>query len=138
MRLLGVDFGFKRIGIAVGESEVRIASPRHPLAASGALKKDAAAIAASAKSEEVDAVVIGLPVEESGNEGRMARICRSLADHLREDGLAVYFVDERYSSVQAELAMANAGLSVSEIKQRKDGEAACLILERYFDGETTD
>lgn len=138
MRLLGVDFGFARIGIAVGESEVRIANSRPPLSASGALKRDSDAIAALATSEEAIAVVLGLPIEESGNEGRMARVCRALAEHLRERGLTVYFVDERYSSVQAELAMANAGLSVRDRKQKKDGESACLILERYFDGQTTD
>ena len=137
MRLLGIDFGFKRIGVAIGESEVGIVTPRSAIAASGGLKADAKTIAALARKEEVKAIVLGLPVEETGNEGRMARICRTLAQHLTDLGETVHLVDEKYSSIEAEQVLAEAGLKPSQWKEHKDSEAAGLILERYFNGEAT-
>jgi putative Holliday junction resolvase len=135
MRLLGIDFGFKRIGVAVAETEVGIVTPRAPFEASGALKRDAEAITLLAKREEVDAVVLGLPIEESGEEGRMARICRTLADHIAGNGIVVHLVDESMTSVQADGALRQDGLKASQRRKLRDGEAAALILERYLDGE---
>ncbi len=135
MRLLGIDFGFKRIGIAVAESEVGIVTPRPPMEASGTLKRDAEAISLLAKREEVDAVVLGLPIEESGEEGRMARICRTLAEHISGNGIVVHLVDESMTSVQADGALRQDGLKASQRRKLRDGEAAALILERYLDGE---
>ena len=137
MRLLGIDFGFKRIGIAVAETEVGIVTPRPPIAASGTLKIDATEIAKMAKREEVDAVIIGLPIEESGEEGRMARICRTLGEHISGNGVTVHLVDESMSSVQADKLLREDGLKASQRRKLKDGEAAALILERYLDEHAT-
>ena len=137
MRILGIDFGFKRIGVAVGESEFGIVNPRPVMLASGALKTDAATIARLARTEEVDAIALGLPIEESGEEGRMARICRTLAGHLEALGETVHLVNEIYSSREAENLLAEAGVKVGQRKALRDGEAASVILERYFDGQTT-
>jgi putative Holliday junction resolvase len=137
MRLLGIDFGFKRIGVAVAETEVGIVTPRSPMAASGTLKKDAEAIATLARREEACAVVLGLPVEESGEEGRMARICRTLAEHLAGNGILVHLVDESMTSVQADGTLRQEGLKASQRRKLRDGEAAALILERYLDAQTT-
>jgi len=137
MRLLGIDFGFKRIGVAVGETEVGIVTPRAPMAASGTLKKDADAITLLARREEVDAVVLGLPVEESGEEGRMARICRTLAGHIIGNGIQVHLVDESMTSVQADGTLREEGLKASQRRKLRDGEAAALILERYLDDQPT-
>lgn len=132
MRLLGVDFGFKRIGLAVVDSEVGLPSPRYALTASGKLKTDANVLNELAKKEQVEGIVIGLPIEPSGEEGRMARICRQLAGHLEALGRPVYLVDERLSSVEAERTLLDSGLKASERRKRRDAEAACLILERYL------
>ena len=134
---MAVDFGFKRIGLALGESEFRIATPRPAMTASGALKRDATALHAIARREEADAVVLGLPVEEDGQEGRMARICRALAGHLGEEGETVHLVNEVYSSLEAENTLAEAGVNISRRKDLRDGEAACVIVQRFFDGQTT-
>lgn len=131
MRLLGVDFGFARIGIAVAETEFGIVSARPALAASGTLKKDAKALADFAKKEQADQLVLGLPLED-GEEGKMARICRTLADAIRAHGVPVVFVDETLSSVQAERSLRDDGLKASQRRKLKDGEAARLILERYM------
>ena len=132
MRLMGVDFGFKRIGIAVGESSPAVASPRPALTASGTLKRDAEAISALAKREGAELIVVGLPLEGDGSVGKMARICTTVAEHLRELGHQVETVDETLTSVQAEQGLHDMGLKASLRRKARDGEAACLILERYM------
>jgi putative Holliday junction resolvase len=127
-----VDFGFKRIGLAVTESEVGLPAALPAIAASGALRKDASKIVELARQKGAIAIVLGLPVEEDGEEGRMAKICRQLGDLIQGLGLAVHFVDEGLTSVTAESQMREAGLKASLRKRRRDGEAAALILERFL------
>jgi len=134
MRLLGVDLGKVRIGVAVGETEPRVVTPRPTLAASGTLRRDADALAQLAKKEEAEAVVVGLPIGLDGQEDGMTKACRLLADLLRERGYAVHLVDETMSSVQAEASLLEAGLKASERRRKRDGEAASLILERFMNG----
>ncbi len=144
MRALAIDFGFKKIGVAVGETEFGVAAARPPLAASGGLLKDARAIADLAKREEAEIVVLGLPLEESGNEGRMARISRTLGAHLQALGVTVHWVDESYTSLEAAGRLADSVTrSVlgqpgtksrqqrPDLKEKIHGEAAVLILERF-------
>lgn len=134
MRLLGVDFGRKRIGLAVGVTEAGIASPRMRLEATGTLERDAAAIAAKAKSEEADAVVVGVPLLDNPPDGgRQQRICRMLAESLESRGLKVYTVDEAMTTVEAESLLRDAGLSAAKRGARRDGEAAARILERFME-----
>jgi len=132
MRLLAVDLGTKRIGIALGESMPHVVSPRTALEASGKLATDALNIAALARREEVNRIVLGLPVELDGNEGRMARVVRQLGTMIEAEGFTVDYVDEAYTSVEAEAALLAADLKGSERRKRRDGEAACRILERYL------
>lgn len=134
MRLLGVDFGFKRIGLAVGDSETGFTTPCLPLPAAGALKRDAEAIHQQARKEQANAIVLGYPLGDEGEAGRMARIARTLKEHLEALGHQVHLVDESLTSVEAESAMLEAGLKASVRKKHRDGEAACRILERYMDG----
>ena len=132
MILLGVDFGFKRIGLAVTDTLVGLPTIRPTIDAAGSLKKDAARLSEIARKERADAVVLGLPLEE-GVEGRMARICRSLGALLSQDhGWSVHYTDESLTSVGAETALFEAGLKASQRKKVRDGEAAARILERYL------
>ena len=133
MRLLGVDFGFARIGVAVGETAAKIATPRPTMAASGTLKRDAQALHDLACREEVEAIVLGYPLGDEGEEGKMARVVRQLQGHLEALGHRVTLVDESMTSVQAETTMFEAGLKGSERRKRRDGEAACLILQRAME-----
>jgi len=112
-------------------------TPRPSMSASGSLKTDAAEILKLAKREEVTAIIIGLPIEESGEEGRMARICRTLGDHIAGNGTPVYLVDESMTSVQADDALRGDGLKASQRRKLRDGEAAALILERYLHEQAT-
>ncbi len=135
MRLLGIDFGFKRIGVAIAETEVGIITPRPALAAAGVLKRDAESIIALARKEEASLVVLGLPLEQDGEDGRMARICRKLGSHIEAGGITVRLVDESMTSVQADSILRDESLKASRRRRLRDGEAAALILERYLDGQ---
>ncbi|CAN5458709.1 Holliday junction resolvase RuvX [soil metagenome] len=134
MILLGVDFGFKRIGLALTDSEVGLPQPLQPIAAAGALKKDANVISELAKKHKAQEIVVGLPIDPEGEEGRMAKVCRQLGGHLEGHGFNVHFVDESMSSATSEAQMIGAGMKGSVIKRRLDSEAAAVILERYLRG----
>lgn len=131
MRVLGVDFGSKRIGIAVGESDHQIATARSPLKASGALATDAALIVSLARSEGAEAIVVGVPVNRADSSDRMEKICLRLAECIRELGLPVHIVNEALSSVEAGANLAGS-TKPGRLRERVDSESARLILERYF------
>jgi putative Holliday junction resolvase len=134
MRLLAVDFGSKRIGIAVGDSGPQLAAPRPNLAASGTLARDAEAIEAKMRVEGAEAVVIGLPLGAEGEATAMSRICEKLALALEARGIIVHRIDESLTSRSSLDTMRDAGLKGSERRKRRDGEAACRILERFWLG----
>lgn len=130
MRVMAVDFGGKRIGIAIGDVEFGIITPRPTLAATGTLKSDAAMIAKAAHAEEVERILLGVPIHE--DDPRMERICRSLGGHIEAEGWAVEYVDEAFTSEQAESHLRTFDLKASERRKHRDGEAARLILERWL------
>ena len=132
MRVMAVDFGGAKIGLAVGETTTKVASPRPNLTASGTLATDARAIDAKARAEEVQIVVLGLPLDASG-ETKMSRVCRQLGALVAGHGLEVTYVDESLTSQGAETEMLAAGLKGSQRRKLVDGEAACRILERYLE-----
>lgn len=131
MRVLGVDWGGARIGLAVGESEFRIATPRPPLRATGTLANDAELISRVAKSEEVERLVVGVPFHEE--DSRAARICLTLAERLRDRGWLVETVDESLTTSASHEDLIAAGVSASERKRVIDGESARRILLRWFE-----
>jgi putative Holliday junction resolvase len=125
-----VDFGSKRIGLAVGETEGGAVSPRAAIASIKGLAGNAAAIAAVAKREEAEAIVVGVP----GNveDERMADVCRKLGEEIRALGINVYEVDESMSSLQAEQALRAHDWTAAQRRRHLDSEAACQILERFM------
>lgn len=130
MRILAVDFGGTRIGLAVGDHPRGFPRALPALAATGTLAKDAAAIKAAAAKEQATLIVVGLPLDENG-ETKMSRICRMLAGKIEELGLKVETVDEAMTSFESEAVMREAGLKASEMKRKVDGEAAIRILDRW-------
>jgi len=119
--VLAFDFGLKRIGVAVGETELRTAHPLPGIAAPGF-----AAIEKLVKEWRPDALVVGLPVAERRAHPlarRVERFARQLEGRYR---LPVARVDERFTSVEAESRL--RGMK----KKAVDSVAAQLILEQYF------
>lgn len=121
--VIAFDFGLKRIGVAVGNTLLRQATP---LAVIEAATNDGkfAAIGAVLGEWEPDIAVVGLPLHPDGAEHEMSVRCRRFANQLNgRFGLSTVLVDERYSS-----AVLN-----QQRGQRIDSDAAALILQQYFD-----
>jgi putative Holliday junction resolvase len=132
-RLLGVDFGTVRIGLAVSDPDRRIASPLATYTRRNA-DSDGAFFRQLVREEEIAALVLGLPVHLSGAEGEKARQARAFGKWLGEiTGLPVYFWDERFTTVEAEQFLQAAGLTSKRRKNRRDRVAAQILLQSYLE-----
>jgi putative Holliday junction resolvase len=130
--LLGFDFGEKRLGVAVGETETRLA---HPVAAIAeeAIGARFAAIARLVAEWHPAGFVVGLPRHADGSEHEVARLAGKFARRLSSRfGLPVAFVDETLTSVEAEARLREAG-GRAKGKGAIDAQAATLILQSYLD-----
>jgi len=132
MRVLGVDLGKARIGLAVMETGTGLSRALQPVTAKGALKADAQQVYAVGKTELAEGYVLGLPLE-NGIEGKMASVMRRFGAELETLGGIVFYVDESLTSVEASTAMHESGMKASQRKKRLDSEAACRILDRYME-----
>lgn len=136
-RTLGVDFGERRIGIALSDPTRTIASPFTTLARRKGKRPPWTELLRIIAEQDVNEVVIGLPLDLAGDEGAWAAETREFGDHLtRRTGLPIHWVDERMTSVRAERAVRSLGLKRKdrEQKERVDAAAAALILEIYLRG----
>jgi putative Holliday junction resolvase len=131
-RWLGIDFGTKHIGLAIGEEAAGLSMPLKVLAAQpeSTLLNDLKKLA---NAESLEGFVVGLPINMDGSEGRSAKACRDFAARLAaHTGTPVEFGDERLSSWEAEGMLIEGGMKPSERKQRVHAVAAKLILESFF------
>jgi putative Holliday junction resolvase len=132
-RLLGVDYGSVRIGLAVSDPDRKLASPLATYTRRDR-ERDAAYFRELVTREEVGGLVVGLPVHTDGREGQKAREARAFGGWLAATtGLAVVFWDERFTTVEAESALWEAGLTHKKRKERRDRVAAQLLLQAYLD-----
>ncbi|MCB9662769.1 MAG: Holliday junction resolvase RuvX [Alphaproteobacteria bacterium] len=132
-RAMGLDVGTKTIGVAISDELRMLAHPTCTVARSG-VRKDTEVLLRLVREREVDHVVVGLPLELDGREERPARLARQIGEALGEAaGLPVAYVDERFSSVQAERRLLAAGLSRQRRKQVIDQEAAVILLQGWLD-----
>ena len=132
-RLLGVDHGQVRIGLAVSDPDNKIASP---LATYQRQRRDqdAAYFQAVVKDEEIGQIILGLPIHAGGREGSKAAEVRAFGSWLREiTGLSVVYWDERFTTVQAEAHLWSAGLTHKARKARRDRVSAQIILQSFLD-----
>jgi putative holliday junction resolvase len=132
-RLLGVDYGTVRVGLAISDPDRRLASPLAVYERRGR-EQDAAYFRSVVSEEEVGALVVGLPVHLDGREGQKAVEARAFGAWLAETTeLPVTFWDERFSTVEAESALWQAGLTHKKRKARRDRVAAQILLQAYLD-----
>jgi len=128
-----VDFGNVRIGLAISDPDRKLASPLETYARRGR-DADAEHLRALIATEEVGALIVGLPIHLNGTEGQKAAEARAFGAWLGEaTGLAVTFFDERFTTVQAESALWEAGLTHKQRKARRDRVAAQMMLQAYLD-----
>jgi putative Holliday junction resolvase len=137
-RLLGVDTGSVRIGLAVSDPERKIASPLETYRRRDKLQ-DARYFQELVKQEDVAALVVGLPVHTNGREGVKATEARQFAAWLTEvTGLPAVLWDERFTTVEAESHLWSAGLTHKQRKERRDRVAAQILLQAYLDAGCPD
>jgi putative Holliday junction resolvase len=143
-RLLGVDLGERRIGLAVGDAAARTAAPLATIRRSRTVEEDALLLARLAAEQHAGALVVGLPLNMDGTEGLQATLTREWAAAIAAaTGLPVRFRDERLSSERAERRMGRGGRGRSggpptkaqreAQRARVDREAAALILQDELD-----
>lgn len=132
-RLLGLDVGDRRIGVAVSDPTGLLATPLEVYTRRGE-REDVAHIASLAQEYEVAGVVVGLPVNMNGTEGPQALKTREMAERVADQGLDIVMWDERLSTVEAERRMIEGKRRKRRgLLQRSDAEAAAVILESYLD-----
>lgn len=131
---MGIDYGLKRIGIAMTDILQVVSSP-FDIIESVSLKKDAAEIVNIAKNNDVSCIVIGLPVNMNGTEGEIAMSVRKVVEEIKLiSDIGVATVDERLTTSQAErMLICEANVSRRKRKGLKDKIAASLILQTYLD-----
>jgi len=132
-RLCGVDYGTVRIGLAMTDVEQRLATPgeiyhrRSP-------PQDAERFRSLAREERLVGFIVGLPVHGHGGESATSRAVRQFGAWLTEQtAVPVAYFDERYTSVEADNLLREAGLKASQRKKHLDKLAAQLLLTAYLE-----
>jgi putative Holliday junction resolvase len=132
-RLLGIDYGSKRVGLAVCNPEQTIASPVESYTRINP-QMDAKKLKQIVQDYRIAALIVGLPVHMSGDEGGKAKEARTFGDWAaKETGRPVRYFDERFTSMIADAHLLSAGLSKKKRQARIDKLAAAILLQGYLD-----
>lgn len=134
-RVLGLDLGTKRIGVAVSDGLGLTAQPYGTVDRHGG-RRDMDAIAQLLMKLEADRIVLGLPINLEGENGDAARRAQDFAEKLRTTlQVPVDLIDERFSTVEAEQVLLEANVSRARRKDVIDKLAATIILQRWLDAQ---
>jgi putative Holliday junction resolvase len=141
MRILGIDYGRSRIGLALSDPTMVLASPLSVIQNRG-LQNNVAAVADIVKQNAVGTVVIGVALHMDGAESELSRESRTFGDAIAATGIPVEYADERFTSAIAESAIREsfAGKTRGDRRAQRnrvtnsvDKVAACVILQSYLD-----
>jgi putative Holliday junction resolvase len=143
MRYLAIDLGDKRTGLALGDSELRLATPIEVIQVpighdqGRALMGKVAAAALLHLGDPPRSpgeIVVGLPLNMDGSEGPRAMMARRFASHVAQiTNRSVHLHDERLTSAAADWSMAMSGLTHKQKKERRDALAAAAMLQSFLD-----
>jgi putative Holliday junction resolvase len=132
-RVIAIDLGTRRMGVAVTDGLGLTAQPHATIARHGG-QRDLDAIAAVVRQVDAERVVLGLPLDPEGKAGRAAKSAEAFAERLRAAlTVPVELIDESFTTVEAEEVLLAADLSRARRKQVVDRVAAALILRRWLD-----
>lgn len=135
-RHLGIDYGRKRIGLAISNPEQSIASPLGSVAGQDDPAADARTLLPTIGENQVEICVVGLPINMDGSEGRQAQKTRAFAEKLVEAcGLPVKLADERLTSYAADQVLDTAQAGRKTRRRHRDALAAQAILQTYLDSQ---
>lgn len=129
-RILGVDYGSKRVGLAISDGLGITASPYDVVSRDSVV----GFVTNLAKEIEIGKIVVGLPTSLGGAEGTAAGAARVLGGELGDaTGLPVHFHDERFTSRMAESSLLESGMKRRDRRNKVDKVAAAIILQDYLD-----
>ena len=133
-RVLGLDLGSRRIGVAISDPDQRVATPIEVVTRSGDRGRDHRAIAGLVKEWEAERVVVGLPLSLDGSTGPAAQAALAEADALATVvGVPVDTTDERMTSVTANRALDELDVRGPARRKVVDKVAAAVILQSWLD-----
>jgi len=136
MRILAIDYGSKRVGLALSDPTGTLARPL-PFVPAQADAKLAREIAALAEKEQVELMLLGLPRHMNGSLGEAAAKVQAFAAILGQvTTVHIKLIDERLSTVQASRQLQEAGKNTRAQRGKIDSEAACVLLQGYLDSQT--
>jgi len=134
VRVLGLDIGEKRIGVAISDPQGRIATPLLVIDAVAA-QRDGEQLSRIVSDYEVGLVVVGLPLSLDGEEGPQARRVRTIAGRVADFlPVPVDYSDERFSSAEAKRHLRECGETDRTMRGSVDMVAASILLQAYLDG----
>ncbi|MGH3650991.1 MAG: Holliday junction resolvase RuvX [Acidimicrobiia bacterium] len=134
-RYLGIDYGTRRIGLAISDGLGLTARPLEVVAR----RALTGVVLRIADEYDIEGVVVGLPTGLSGEEGPSARAARALGEEIEEVlGVSVTYMDERFTSRIAEGALLESGMPRRDRKETVDKVAAAIILQSYLDAHRQD
>ena len=135
-RILAIDYGERRVGVAISDPTATIAQPLPTLLRRAGKRPPVGKILEIIAEHDVSEIVVGLPLDLSGEDSDWTREVRAFAQKLQErSALPVSLLDERMTSVRAEKAVRELGLKKSEREQKEriDSAAALLLLQMFLD-----
>lgn len=131
MRILAIDFGRKRVGLALSDPSLTVASPVPAIERKGKAWWDT--LLALMVEQEVGEVVVGLPKNMDGTTGQGAEVCQKFALELEaRSGVPVILLDERLTSVAASATLREGGLREKDQRGKLDSVAASLLLQVHL------
>ncbi len=132
-RIAAIDYGARRIGVALSDRAQSLASPAAVLNATGRPEDNARIVIRWAEREEPAAWLVGLPLNMDGSEGEAARAVRVFAAALAAASTKpIQLWDERLTSFGADQHIKEMGLSRKKRRERQDALAACVLLQSYL------
>jgi len=131
-KIIGIDYGEKRIGLAISDEAGKYAFPY------ATFENDKEGVLAPIRElcakEQVTAIVIGLPLNQDGQPGPAAKKVQDFAEQLQENlHVEIFFEDERFSTTLASSLLRAAGKNTKEIRSRVDRDSARIILQTFLD-----
>jgi putative Holliday junction resolvase len=135
-RLLGIDYGTVRIGLALSDPTGTLASPLSFLP-NQSPQQVTQALSELIQTHQISALIIGLPRNMDGTYGPSAQKVRDFISQIQKDILLpITPIDERLTTAQASKQLMGIGLSQKQLRKKVDSSSACLILQQYLDRST--
>jgi len=138
MRVLGVDYGRRRIGLAISDETETLATPLDVWCRARTIRQDMAFFRSLVSKRSIDWIVVGLPYHMNGSAGEMVREVEEFVSQLRKTlQKPVSTIDERESSQIAQQRMIEGGVRKSRRRTMRDSAAAAVILQTFLDRRRT-